>query len=69
MAPSFGMAYFKAEERLNLLPLQGTVFISVADSDKETYCVLHKNSRRLAFKLRPLKELSSFCRRMGLIAH
>src|SRR5512136_258067 len=36
MAPSFGLAYFKAEEAAQPpLPLQGTVFISVSDKDKD----------------------------------
>jgi carbamoyl-phosphate synthase large subunit len=35
LAPSFGLAYFKAQEAAQpALPLSGTVFISVADKDK-----------------------------------
>ncbi|MDH7503541.1 MAG: carbamoyl-phosphate synthase large subunit [Verrucomicrobiota bacterium] len=53
LAPSFGLAYFKAEEAAGPpLPLQGTVFISVADRDKPGVVGVARRFLELGFKIK-----------------
>lgn len=52
MAPSFGLAYFKAEEAAQpALPLQGTVFISVTPRDKPEILGVARTFQELGFRL------------------
>ncbi len=53
LAPSFGLAYFKAEEAAGPpLPLQGTVFISVADRDKPGVVGVARRFLEMGFKIK-----------------
>ncbi len=52
MAPTFGLAYFKAEEAAQpALPLQGTVFISVTPRDKPEILDVARKFQELGFRL------------------
>lgn len=52
MAPSFGLAYFKAEEAAQpALPLTGTVLLSVADADKKAIVVIGRQFQKLGFRI------------------
>jgi carbamoyl-phosphate synthase large subunit len=53
MADSFGMAFYKAEEAAKMiLPLEGTVLISVAKKDREDVLEVAKQFAKLGFKIR-----------------
>src|SRR5512145_690315 len=53
MAPSFGLAFFKAEEAAQpALPLQGTVFISVSDKDKPAIVEVARKFQELGFRIK-----------------
>ena len=50
MAPTFGLAYFKAQEAaLSPLPSEGTVFISVTDNDKPSMLEAARKFQELGF--------------------
>lgn len=53
MAKSFGLAYFKAQEAVQpSLPLEGTVFISVADRDKPYILKAAKKFQEIGFRIK-----------------
>jgi carbamoyl-phosphate synthase large subunit len=53
LAPSFGLAYFKSQEAAQpQLPLQGTVFISVADKDKPALVEVARKFQELGFRIK-----------------
>ncbi len=53
MAPTFGLAYFKAEEAAQPpLPLQGTVLISVTDRDKPAIVEVARQFQTLGFGIK-----------------
>ena len=53
LAPSFGLAYFKAQEAAQpQLPLQGTVFISVTDKDKPLILDAARRFQELGFRIK-----------------
>ncbi len=61
MAPSFGLAYFKAQEAAgSALPLEGTVFISVADRDKADILDVAKQFTNLGFKIKATEGTCAF---------
>jgi carbamoyl-phosphate synthase large subunit len=53
LAPSFGLAYFKAQEAAQpALPLSGTVFISVSDRDKFAILEVALKFQELGFRIK-----------------
>jgi carbamoyl-phosphate synthase large subunit len=53
LAPTFGLAYFKAQEAAQpALPLQGTVFISVTNRDKPAILEAARKFQELGFRLK-----------------
>ncbi len=67
MAPSFGMAYFKAEEAAQPpLPLQGTVFISVADSDKGDILRAAQKFQEIGFQIKATEGTFKFLQANGI---
>jgi carbamoyl-phosphate synthase large subunit len=67
MAPSFGMAYFKAEEAAQPpLPLQGTVFISVADSDKGDILRAAQKFQEIGFQIKATEGTFKFLKANGI---
>jgi len=69
MAASYGMAYFKAQEAAQPpLPLQGTVFISVADRDKPEILETARQFQELGFKLKATNGTLAFLAKNGVRA-
>jgi carbamoyl-phosphate synthase large subunit len=69
MAPSFGLAYFKAQEAAQpSLPLQGTVFISVTDRDKPAILDVARRFQELGFTLKATVGTCQFLQQHGLKA-
>jgi carbamoyl-phosphate synthase large subunit len=69
LAPSFGLAYFKAEEAAQPpLPLEGTVFISVADPDKPAVVEIARRFRELGFRLKATLGTQAFLEQHGVKA-
>jgi carbamoyl-phosphate synthase large subunit len=69
MAPSFGLAYFKAQEAaLSPLPLGGTVFISVSDREKEAVLEAARNFQDLGFRIKATNGTHRFLRDHGVHA-
>ncbi len=67
MAPSFGLAYFKAQAAAGAaLPLTGTVFISVTDRDKPAIHEVAKQFADLGFKIRATEGTCTFLRSKGI---
>ncbi len=52
MAPSFGLAYWKAQEAVSLLPTGGTVLITVAERDRADAVEIVRQFQNMGFKVR-----------------
>ena len=67
MAPSFGLAYFKAEEAAQPpLPLQGTVFISVTDREKPAVLDVARKFQELGFRIKATDGTHRFLEQHGV---
>jgi len=51
IADSFGMAYWKAQEAVNRLPTEGTVLITVSESDRPAAAEVAAGFAKLGFKI------------------
>ena len=61
MAPSYGLAYFKAQEAAQPpLPLRGTVFISVADKDKPAIAEVARRFQEMGFRIKATNGTQAF---------
>lgn len=69
MAPSYGLAFYKAEEAANMqLPTEGTVLISATDADKEEIREVAERLSRLGFTVKATKGTKAFLAQHGLEA-
>jgi carbamoyl-phosphate synthase large subunit len=69
LAPSFGLAYFKAQEAAQPpLPLQGTVFISVTDKDKPAILDVARRFQELGFTIKATDGTSRYLAERGVKA-
>jgi carbamoyl-phosphate synthase large subunit len=69
MAPTFGLAYFKAQEAaLSPLPLEGTVFISVTDNDKPFILEAARKFQELGFRIKATSGTCAFLQQKGVKA-
>jgi len=69
MAPTFGLAYFKAQEAaLSPLPLEGTVFISVTDNDKPFILEAARKFQELGFRIKATSGTCAFLQQKGIKA-
>jgi len=67
MADSFGLAFYKAQEATQLLlPLQGTVLITVADRDKPAVREVARRFAELGFKIRATNGTQAFLAEHGI---
>ena len=67
MAPSFGLAYFKAQEAAQpSLPLQGTVLISVTDKDKPGILDAARKFMELGFSIKATNGTHRFLQANGV---
>ena len=67
MAPSFGLAFFKAQEAAQpALPGKGSVLISVADKDKAAILEVAKKFQELGFSLRATEGTRAFFEKNGV---
>ena len=69
MAPTFGLAYFKAQEATQApLPLEGTVFISLTDNDKPYILEAARKFQELGFRIKATSGTCTFLRQNGIKA-
>ena len=69
LAPSFGLAYFKAQEAAQpALPLSGTVFISVSDKDKVAIIEVALKFQELGFRIKATSGTCDFLQKNGIKA-
>lgn len=69
LAPSFGLAFYKAEEAAGMkLPTEGTVLISVADKDKDEILEVATRLNKLGFTIRATRGTKEFLERHGVKA-
>ena len=69
LAPSFGLAYFKAQEAAQpALPLSGTVFISVSDKDKVAILEVALKFQELGFRIKATSGTCDFLQKNGIKA-
>ena len=69
MAPTFGLAYFKAQEATQTpLPLEGTVFISLTDGDKPYILEAARKFQELGFRIKATGGTCAFLRQNGIKA-
>ena len=69
MAPTFGLAYFKAQEATQTpLPLEGTVFISLTDSDKPYILEAARKFQELGFRIKATSGTCAFLQQNGVKA-
>jgi len=67
IAPSFGLAFYKAEEAASMkLPAEGTVLISVADKDKDEIVEVADRLDKLGFKILATKGTKAFLEKNGI---
>ncbi len=67
MAPTFGLAYYKAQEAAGgPLPIHGTVLISVTDKDKPQIVDVARKFAELGFKLKATEGTCEFLRNHGV---
>ncbi|HHY84417.1 MAG TPA: carbamoyl-phosphate synthase large subunit [Verrucomicrobia bacterium] len=67
MAPTFGLAYFKAQEAaLGPLPLNGTVFLSVPDPGKPAAVEVARKFQELGFRIKATNGTHRFLREHGV---
>jgi len=69
MAPSFGLAYFKAQQAaIPALPLEGTVFMSVTDRDKPALLEVARKFQALGFRIKATNGTWEFLTQRGVKA-
>jgi carbamoyl-phosphate synthase large subunit len=69
MAPSYGLAFYKAEEAANMqLPTEGTVLISATDADKEEIWEVAERLSKQGFTVKATKGTKAFLAQHGLEA-
>ena len=69
MADSFGMAFFKAQEAANQkLPSDGTVLITITDTDKPAGLEIAKKFQELGFKIAATSGTYKFLKKAGIKA-
>ena len=69
LAPSFGLAYFKAQEAAQpALPLSGTVFISVSDRDKLAILEVALKFQELGFRIKATSGTCDYLKNNGIKA-
>jgi carbamoyl-phosphate synthase large subunit len=69
IAPSFGLAFYKAEEAANMqVPTEGTVLISATDADKEEIFDVAERLDKLGFIVRATKGTKAFLDEHGVKA-
>jgi carbamoyl-phosphate synthase large subunit len=67
MAPTFGLAYFKAQEAAGPpLPTKGTVFISVSDKEKPPILDVARQFQELGFRIKATEGTFEFLRQHGV---
>jgi carbamoyl-phosphate synthase large subunit len=67
IAPSFGLAFYKAQEAASMkLPKEGTVLISVADSDKEDILEVARKLKELGFTILATKGTKAYLDTHGI---
>jgi carbamoyl-phosphate synthase large subunit len=67
MAPSFGLAYFKAQEAAQpALPLEGAVLISITDKDKPAMLKVARKFQELGFKIKTTAGTHAFLEKNGV---
>ncbi|MBN1846959.1 MAG: carbamoyl-phosphate synthase large subunit [Deltaproteobacteria bacterium] len=67
LADSFGLAYYKAQEATQLvLPSEGTVLITVSESDRPAVQEVAKNFADLGFKIRATNGTNQFLNAQGI---
>jgi carbamoyl-phosphate synthase large subunit len=68
MAPSFGLAYWKAQEAVALLPTGGTVLITVAERDRADAVEIARQFFALGFKVRATAGTQAYLASKGVEA-
>ncbi|HDS46334.1 MAG TPA: carbamoyl-phosphate synthase large subunit [Methanomicrobia archaeon] len=69
MAPSYGLAFYKAEEAASMqLPVEGTVLISATDADKEEIWEVADRLSKQGFTVKATKGTKAFLAERGLAA-
>jgi len=69
MAPTFGMAYFKAEEAAQPpLPLEGTVLVSVTDKEKPELLAIARAFQAIGFRILATKGTQAYLASNGVAA-
>ncbi len=69
MAPSYGLAFYKAQEAANMqLPTEGTVLISATDADKKEILEVAARLSKLGFTVKATKGTQAFLAQHGLDA-
>jgi carbamoyl-phosphate synthase large subunit len=68
MAPTFGLAYWKAQEAVALLPTGGTVLITVAERDRADAVEIARQFSALGFKVRATAGTQAYLASKGVAA-
>ncbi len=66
IADSFGMAYWKAQEAVNRLPTEGTVLITVAETDRPAVIEIAAGFAKLGFRIKATEGTREFLASQGI---
>jgi len=67
MAPSFGLAYWKAQEAVSRLPTSGTVLLTVNENDHKPAFEIAQQFAALGFKIRSTAGTNAYLADRGLV--
>jgi carbamoyl-phosphate synthase large subunit len=69
IAKSFGLAYWKAQEAVNVLPTKGTVLITIAECDRSTSLIeVARQFVKVGFKIRATVGTQAFLASHGVVS-
>jgi carbamoyl-phosphate synthase large subunit len=68
MAPTFGLAYWKAQEAVTLLPTGGTILITVAERDRPDAVEIARQFSLLGFKIKATAGTQAYLESKGVAA-
>jgi carbamoyl-phosphate synthase large subunit len=66
IASSFGLAFWKAQEAVTILPTKGTVLITVAERDRPAVAEVARQFSRLGFKIKATAGTHAFLTSQGI---
>jgi carbamoyl-phosphate synthase large subunit len=68
ISESFGLAFWKAQEAINPLPIRGTVLITIAKKDRSSLAEVARQFIKLGFKIKATAGTKAFLASHGIVS-